>query len=127
MSGLFEIPDRDELERRLSVEWSIDERVQYVQQIIRAIQPTANAVANLERDLQREREAKESMAEELRALRIKLGDLSPSERAAAQARYEMMGRMAKARAHVERLEQLLNEEIKKAKESLKTPREVRPT
>jgi hypothetical protein len=51
-------------------------------------------IAELER-------SKAQMGEELRVLRVKLGDLKPGDRAAIEARYDMLGKMERARNEIE--------------------------
>lgn len=115
----FEIPDEDTLARNLSASVDIEDRIAYVRGLIVKAQRFSAMLETLDRERRHAEESKESMARELRALRQKVGALTPEEGAAVQARYEMQGRMTRARNELDTLERTMQEAFKRAKEHIR--------
>lgn len=91
------IPDDDELDENLSATKSMDERRRYVRSLLVDAALEKRAQENYERRIADLEDSKANMAQELRVLRQKYGDLSPEERSAADQRYDMLGKLTRAR------------------------------
>lgn len=111
--------EREELEHNLRDDVPLEARVDYVKELLAGVPPLERAVENLTRDCDRLTTAQESMAQELRALRVKLGSLSPQERTAVEQRYEMLGKITKARGRLDEFERLAYRMVDEAVRELK--------
>ncbi len=112
------VPPRDELEANLSSAFSLEQRVEYAESLIEVARLAATASVNLARDLERAEAQRDAAREELKNLRQKLGELGPGDRAALDQRYEMLGKLTRARAEVGVLERAIDESLKRMKKVL---------
>lgn len=103
------VPDTDELESMLAARRGIEERVRYVRSLLEPVVAVARMRDNYERELARQRERADSMTEELHNLRAKLGSLTTGERTALDQRYDMLGKIKRARGRMPVLRQRVNE------------------
>lgn len=120
------IPDEDELVENLADAKTLKQRIAYVRSVLVDAAAVGRGVDNLNRQVEDLEASKVSMAAELRALRQKLGDLPPGERAALDARYEMLGQIKRARGSVDRFETTFvrdaQELIRELREALAPPK-----
>jgi chromosome segregation ATPase len=115
----FYVPDDDELEAQLAATRTIEQRVSYVKSLFGPLFDHGRMRENYEREIRELQESRNGMREELRNLRVKLGDLDPASRNALDQRYDMLGKMKKARAIVPRLRQVVNAIFDEIEEALK--------
>lgn len=102
------VPTGDDLEVALADRRTLGERVAFVKSLLAPLKDHARMRENYEREIRELQESRDGMREELRNLRIKVGDLQPGDRAALDQRYEMLGKIKAARARVPALRQQLN-------------------
>lgn len=113
------IPDDDELGRNLSVSFELEDRIRYVRMLLVPARDAKRVIERMREQLDREQERHEKMGEELRALRQKVGELPPGERAAADQRYDMIGKMRRANNALDRFERDSREAVREMREALK--------
>ena len=94
------VPSDDDLEVALSGLRTIDERIAYVKDLFDPLRDHQRMRENYEREIRELQESRDGMREELRNLHIKLGDLSDGDRAALDQRYDMLGKIKRARSEV---------------------------
>ncbi len=105
-------PEREELEHNLRDHGiDVETRVAYVLDLLAPARAHADAIEKLEKEIDRRDHREEGMRTELRSLRQKLGDLSPSERAALDQKFEMLGKINQARGRVATLKAQLHRAI----------------
>lgn len=117
----FEMPTDEEIVQQLSVTNPMEQRVRWVKQLVRASQPERNAIENLQKEVDRLERKCEGQAQELRTLHEKYGDLSPSEKAAAQRAYERLGQVKKVSGYIDVLERDMIASIRQMREAVKKP------
>lgn len=114
------IPTRDELEDKLSIgNSSIDERIAYVRHLLIAAEQAARGLENMQKEIDRLTATNDGMKVELRGLRQKLGDLDGGSRTALDQRYDMLGKMTRARNEVDQLESAMKDAIIRMRDALK--------
>ena len=113
------IPEREELTARLSVSRSIDERVSYVLALLRPARQAAEAFDTFERELAARDTTIEGMRTELRALHELVGGLDKSDRAALDARREMLAKLNRARGELQHFEQTVDAALDRLRETMK--------
>jgi hypothetical protein len=113
------VPSDEDLEVALSGRRTIDERIAYVKSLFDPLKDHARMRANYEAEIAELQESRDGMREELRNLRIKLGDLSTGDRAALEQRYDMLGKIKAARGMVPALRVEANKVFDRLEEALK--------
>lgn len=105
------VPDDADLEVALSGLRTVDERIRYVKSLFQPLRDHQRMRENYEREIRELQESRDGMREELRNLRIKLGDLDPASRNALDQRYDMLNKIKRARGQLPVLRQRMNEMI----------------
>jgi SMC interacting uncharacterized protein involved in chromosome segregation len=113
------VPSDDDLEVALSARRTIEERIGYVKALFDPLRDHARMRANYEAEIQSLQVSRDGMREELRNLRIKLGDLADGDRAALDQRYDMLSKIKRARGEVPALRQQTNAVFDRLEEALK--------
>lgn len=113
------VPSDDDLEVALGDRRTAGERIAYVKSLFAPLRDHARMKANYEAEIHELQVSRNGMREELRNLRVKLGDLSSGDRAAVEQRYDMLGKIKAARARVPALRLRLNEICDELEEALK--------
>lgn len=113
------IPSRDDIERGLSAVKPMPERVAFVNKLLEPARLAANAIDNLYKEIDRRDELIAQQKTELSTLRQKLGGLDDGGRAAAEARYDMLGKINAARGIAQAARRDIDEAFKRLEDALK--------
>jgi SMC interacting uncharacterized protein involved in chromosome segregation len=113
------VPSDDDLEVALSARRTIEERISYVKALFDPLRDHARMRANYEAEIHALQVSRDGMREELRNLRVKLGDLSDGDRAALDQRYDMLSKIKRARGEVPALRVEANKIFDRIEEALK--------